>query len=537
MRTSICLLFLTTTTAFIAACGSPPAIQMIELTQRPSQTVPLAALITLQTDQPTTVSIELSDGVHTWNVDQNTELASRHEVPLLGMRPNRTHTVTVQVIDARGRVAPSLPFEITTPPLPENFPPIETRISEPDLMEPGFTMFDTTYRGAEGPDDYGPLVIVDEAGEVVWYYWTDHDVGDARRLQNGNIQYLSDRDGRLYEIDMLGNVISQWRTNRADEDKVLPDSVAIDTDTFHHEAFETASGNILAIGSELRLFNDYPTSDADPNAAASTSEVVGDILVEFDRDGRLLREVSLLDLVDPYRIGYNSLAGAYWTPVYGEPGAIPRRDWAHTNAVVMDASERYAIASLRHQDAVIKVDMETGELVWILGDHGGWGPQWQEYLLEPDSDLLWPYHQHAPMITPMGTILMFDNGNQRARPFETGMAAADSFSRAVEYRVDEENMEVTELWSYPGPDEEQYYANFVGDADWMPDTGNILIDFGGLVSDNDGNFDVGRGHNWSRIVEVTHETPARKVFELLIDADRPDGWFVYRAERLPSLYP
>ncbi len=221
MRTTILLIILTTTAAFTSACSSPPTVQLIGLTQRPSETVPLAALVTLQTDQPTTVSIELSDGEHTWSVEPNTELALRHEVPLLGMRPDRLHTVRVEVVDEGGRIASTLPLEITTPPLPEKFPVLETRISEPDRMEPEFTMFDTTYRGEEGPDEPGPLVIVDAEGEIVWYYWADHDVGDARRLQNGNIMYLSDRDGRLYEIDMLGNVISQWSANRADDDEVL----------------------------------------------------------------------------------------------------------------------------------------------------------------------------------------------------------------------------------------------------------------------------------------------------------------------------
>ena len=39
------------------------------------------------------------------------------------------------------------------------------------------------------------------------------------------------------------------------------------------------------------------------------------------------------------------------------------------------------------------------------------------------------------------------------------------------------------------------------------------------------------------IVEVTHSTPAEKVFELIIDDEPPNRWRVYRAERLPGLYP
>ena len=133
---------------------------------------------------------------------------------------------------------------------------------------------------------------------------------------------------------------------------------------------------------------------------------------------------------------------------------------------------------------------------------------------------------------------MFDNGNFRASPYEEPMTPAESFSRAVEYRIDEENMQVTEVWSSGDDGDERFFANFQGDADWMPQTGNVLIAYGGLVSDADG-IPVGgqAGHSWARIVEVTHDTPAEKVFEFFIDDERPDGWSVYRAERLPSLYP
>ena len=527
-------------TALSAACSSPPpVIRGMELDLTPSEAVPLAAQVRFQTDRPTRVGLEFDDGERRWSVDTGVPVGTYHVVPILGMRPDRTHTVRVVATDEDGGTVMWPPLEITTEPLPDDFPPIEVRVSQPDRMEPGVTMFEPSYSSEdESERDYYLLVAVDDAGEVVWYYKAEHSVGDARRLQNGNLLYRSGRAGQLYEIDMLGNLVSEWHANRAPEDEVGANSIHVDTETFHHEAFETASGNILTLSSEIRTYEEYPTSDTDPDAEKSTSEVVGDILVEFSRDGQLLREVKLLDLLDPYRIGYGSLAGGFWTEVYGEPGANPRRDWAHTNAVVMDESERYAIASPRHQDAVVKIDLETGELVWILGNHGDWGPEWQHLLLEPKGDILWPYHQHAPMITPQGTILMFDNGNNRARPFEERMSPSESFSRAVEYSIDEENMEVTEVWSYGGPGDDKFFARFLSDADWMPQTGNILINFGGLVSDAEGNpLEAGDGHNWVRIVEVTHDTPAEKVFELFIDDDRPKGWTVFRAERLPSLYP
>ena len=520
---------------------SLPEMQELQLDLTPSESVPLAAQVTFRTDRPTTVELEIDDGQQSWTVATRVASSDSHVVPILGLRPDRTHMVRVMVIDDRGRRFTSGILEVETDPLPEDFPPIDVRISNPTRMEPGVTMFEPTYRSMDNEEvDDHFLVAIDAVGEVVWYYRAEHPVSDARRLQNGNLLYRTGRAGPLYEIDMLGNRVSEWHTNRTPDDQVAPDSIYVDTDTLHHETFETRSGNIVAISTELRTYDNYPTSDSLVDAPSAVSEVLGDVIIEFNPQGEVLREMLLLDFLDPYRIGYNSLDwGGGWRVLFPqEEETYPRRDWAHANAVILDASERYAIVSLRHQDAVVKIDWHNEELVWILGNHNGWAPQWQDYLLQPKGELLWPYHQHAPMITPTGTILLFDNGNYRASPFEEPMPPSESFSRAVEYQIDEETMEVSEVWSYGKPGDESFFARFLGDADWMPLTGNVLINYGGLVSDETGQPIVdGPGHNWVRILEVTRDDPSEEVFELVIDDEPPRGWSVYRAERLPSLYP
>ena len=47
-----------------------------------------------------------------------------------------------------------------------------------------------------------------------------------------------------------------------------------------------------------------------------------------------------------------------------------------------------------------------------------------------------------------GTILCFDNGTYRARPFAEKQPSAESYSRAVEYEVDEAAMTVKQVWDY-----------------------------------------------------------------------------------------
>jgi len=73
-------------------------------------------------------------------------------------------------------------------------------------------------------------------------------------------------------------------------------------------------------------------------------------------------------------------------------------------------------------------------------------------------------------------------------------------------------------------------------------TGNVLITFGAIRTDENGmpTENVGNSKGAVRLIEVTHTSPAEKVFELSIVDPSPDidfGWQTYRSERLPSLYP
>ncbi|QXD23300.1 aryl-sulfate sulfotransferase [Opitutia bacterium ISCC 51] len=523
---------------FISCSSSSPTIQHLEVDLDPSDTVPLSAEVSFNTSQATTVALEFVEGDRSWIVDTNLPVDTKHVVPILGMRAGRTHKVTVVVSNSAGQTERSEPIEIKTDPLPEDFPPIEIKVSQPDKMEPGFTFIEPTYvpvDDSKRPNDW--IIALDEDGEVVWYYKTPPGVADTQRLENGNLIFTAKNVG-IFEIDMLGNIISHWYSNLAKEDQIYEDSIHVDTDTLHHEFAVRKSGNILAISTEVRKYDNYPTSETDPDAPKATDNVIGDVIVEFDRGGNIVREIKLLDIIDPYRIGYGSLNGRYWQGLYGHVGGTPR-DWSHANSVSLDEEERFALFSMRYQNAVLKLDLETNEIVWIMGDHTGWGPDWQPLLLKPKGELTWHADQHAPMNTPEGTILLFDNGMNRALPFNPKLPVSESRSRAVEYRIDEENREVEEIWSYGDkPGDERYYAWRVGDADWMPQTGNVLINFGGLTYDKNDNFGNGVNRfNWIRIVEVTRTTPAEKVFELKISDKRPAGWLSFQAERLPSLYP
>ena len=526
------------------ACGdgTPPSPSDIVVSQ-PKEHTPLAALLTFSTDEPSLVSLEIADGTQRWSVTPDDDHRTNHEVPVLGLRPGRIHDVTVTVVDAAGNSFSMEPITIATDPLPDDFPPLDVRISKPDQMEPGVTVFGL-FRwpvGATPDRDFGLLVALDAAGDVVWYHRSSAPALNAIRLQNGNVLYDTTPDGingALVELDLLGNEVGRWRS-RAVPASDMENAVLVDVDSIHHDVLELPSGNFAVLSTEIRTLDDYPTSDEDPDAPRATQDIVGDIVVEFARDGTVVNQWHLLDLVDPYRIGYGSLGRGFWRDTYatlldGDPDLA---DWAHANALFYDSVDDAYLVALRHQDAIVKISRVTGEVAWILSPPSGWNAPWTDHLLRPRDGMEWAYHSHGLELTPQRTLLMFDNGNNRASAFEERAPDADAYSRAVEFEVDPDAMEVGQVWSYRGSEDERFYSSFLSDADWLPVTGNVLITDGARVTTSPDEADDTPDHGWARILEVTHETPADTVFELVLDDEPPAGWRVYRAGRWPGLYP
>lgn len=482
------------------------------LIMAPNAGTPLAGLLELQTSDLSRVLLTVSDGSDEWSKDFE-EFNSKHSLPVLGFKPDTAHTVTVRVLDIDGiDLIEPVVFDVFTDPLPEGFPEISVT-SIPELMEPGVTLFEAA----------GYLIAVNEIGEVVWYHripffapFLDRDV---RRMNNGNLLLLLPRD-KIVELDMLGNIVNLWHASGSSDG--IEGSIPVDTLAFHHEVFEMQSGNFLALSIQFRRFFDYPTSVTDPFAPLGTEILAGDLIVEFTPDGTIVNQLPLFNILDPYRINYSSLLGLYdglFESVFGS--ALETRDWTHGNAVVHDPSDDSVIVSLRHQDAVIKFSRQTGQLIWILGPHENWDPErFGQFLLTPktDEEFFFQYHQHAPDITDEGTYIIYDNGNNRASPFDPTLSDFDNFSRAVEYKIDEFTKEVEIVWEYGQFEDETLYTFFIGDADYQPQTGNVLITFGGTQP--------------ARLIEVTRSTPAQKVFDLSLSEN-----FTYRSERLPSLYP
>lgn len=175
-------------------------------------------------------------------------------------------------------------------------------------------------------------------------------------------------------------------------------------------------------------------------------------------------------------------------------------DWSHTNTIQFVPGDDDLLISSRNQNALMRIDRDTGDIVWVLG----WGNRIADgfdgdFAMEEDARF---YQQHDPVFVDDDSILMFDNGHS-TRPY----------SRALQLRITEGDEPTAELeWEFrPEPD---IYAPIWGDADRL-DNGNTLVTFG-LRSTTD----------TTHVIEVDRD--ANEVWHLQL----PVHWGIYRSERI-----
>ncbi len=479
-----------------AVFASPPSI-----VQNPNATVPLVAIASVQTSTPLRGCIRATSANHSFTagIDLST---STHSLPVIGMRAATAYSIEVGVTDGTSTVYHPTALNYTTPALPAGFPAFQLTVSG-EGVEPGVKMLPAG----------GALLALDQDGYVVWYYrHPSHPVTVFDFRSNGHLTFVS-QNWKIVEIDMLGNQYNLYYAANNPAAQTPPvDGIPVDTNIFHHEMYEMPNGNLVTLDQDYLEVSNYPM---DPVMLAPMGEtrLKGDRVVEFDAAGQLVVAHSLFDIIDPGRLVYDSLQGNDATG----------RDWSHSNAVIYTPWDDSFVVSIRHQDAVIKLGRETGELKWILGAPERWQAAFADKLFTKVGDFDWQFHQHAPMYTPNG-LLLFDNGNHRAIPPEQPDTFAESYSRVLEFRLDEAALTAEVTFSFGELSQDRFYSGALGNADWLPHTGNMLVTDGFRQESN---------YQWGRVFEVSRE--GEIVWEIKRQIAGVNT-MIYRAVHVHSLY-
>jgi hypothetical protein len=236
------------------------------------------------------------------------------------------------------------------------------------------------------------IVVADTYGVPMWWFKNTTLPVDAKLLPNGNIAWTSSPTGQEHKLD--GSLVRSFTPTS-------PAGVELDV----HEIQLLPNGNYIYISDVNR-----PSIDLSSIGGMASATVLDTVIQEVTPGGSLVWQWSSLDHttlseVDPtWRIQF----------VQARDPADPY----HMNSVELDG-DGY-ITSIRHLNAVYRIDKATGNVTWKLG-----GSQRAESLAFVGD----PYNNfggmHDARLLPDGTITIHDNGSQRMRP-----------PRSVRYRID-----------------------------------------------------------------------------------------------------
>lgn len=284
---------------------------------------------------------------------------------------------------------------------------------EPQACFRGYTLFS---------GDNGGLLI-DMEGRICHRWDNERGVQYGNLLDNGNLlcraapspdvegqRGLNGQTACVFEMDWDGNVLWEYKD-----------------EWLHHDHERLPNGNTLLIrwermSEELtsRIQGGYRSDDDD-------QQMLGDVVLEVDRDGRVVREWKSWEHLD-----------------VEEDVICPlehRMEWTHCNSIYVTPDGDW-IVSMRRIDTIAVIDRETGAFKWK------WGPGAIS-------------HQHDAKFLDNGNVMLFDNGVHARGP---------SFSRVLE--IDPETKET--VWSYRASPAFSMFSFMGSGADRLPN-GNTLI--------------------------------------------------------------
>ncbi|MFV0480679.1 MAG: aryl-sulfate sulfotransferase [Campylobacteraceae bacterium] len=352
--------------------------------------------------------------------------------------------------------------------------------------------------------------IIDTNGDIRWYLDTSkfRDPNDINK--KGNFMGFDQTEdgaimwglGQSYKkYDLMGRKIF---------DRLLPRSY-ID---FSHHLEETPKGTYLVRAAS----SDYKRKDG------KNVRTVRDVIIELDKEGNVLDEWNLMEILDPYR-DQNMLAmdqgavclnidadqagqtkskeeledaNAPWGDVAGVGAG---RNWVHVNSVNYDATDDSIIISSRHQSANIKIGRDK-KVKWILSSPEGWSGELAKKVLtpvdskgkkidcgttgsvcpgylNPQGGFDWTWTQHTSYVIPEkskpGKIHMssFDNGDSRG--MEQPALVNMKYSRAVEYVVDEKAMTVEQIWEFGKERGFEWFSPITSVTEYQPETDSMMV--------------------------------------------------------------
>ena len=352
--------------------------------------------------------------------------------------------------------------------VPDSFPPISVTTpasgtGEGYLFLANFVIDTSRFRRT---NHQSYLLILDDDGEPVFYRETAGDGAafDFKKQPGGELTYARPGKG-YYVLDHTYTEVTSYTAGNG----YTPD--------FHDFQLRPDGRALLMIYDSQIVDMSEIVEGGDPNAT-----VIGLVIQEVDAANNVLFQWRSWDHIPITDTTVDLMAD--------------RIDYVHGNSVEWDHDGNLIISS-RFLDEVTKISRETGDIIWRLGGKGN------QFTFIGDGEPF--FDQHDARRLENGHLTLYDN---RSAPNST-------YSRGVEYELDEEAMTARRVWEY---------RSTSGDASWA---------MGNMQRLPDGNSLIGWGALYPTLTEVTPDGP--KAFEMMLGPyENPDFLgTTYRAFRFP----
>lgn len=465
-----------------------------------------SAIATVTFDEDASARVEYGEGEV---FDQHTPAqlipaGVETEILVLGLRADRSYSARVAADLGDGSWT-SDAVSLTTEPLPAGWPTCGVTLGSPADFGTDEVLCTNGWLDGE----VEPMIFcVDRAGEPVW--WLRHPGGERllelQVLSDGSYAAAGDSSSFIAFFDAAGRPTGQYSTLWFEgRTRFVHEWIDI------HDVIEITEGPWAgAVAFLTDSGDDYQGEERWGNGVIVFDRHTEEVLWDWAAHGEHGDQVSIDPALDYDRHGQ-----------YVEVGL---HQWLHGNALlhgVDDDGRQFFWLSLRAQDWIIKVDVETDAVLWRFGYEGDFElvddlDAAEPVALDPER---WMFQQHAPEWTARDgsrtRFLVFDNGVVRPAGLDP-----DAYSRVVEFELDEERMLATIPFEYgssvPG-DEHNFLSVGLGDADLQPGGDSVLFTKGG------------GGDPWIAEISYPH---GEKQWQYGCEGTI---WF-YRVDYYPSLY-
>ncbi|MCL4529855.1 MAG: aryl-sulfate sulfotransferase [Chloroflexi bacterium] len=393
--------------------------------------------------------------------------------------PPLSYTFTVAINQQSGSPGSS---ELSSPPVPGHAPrsAFPNFLTVPqDIPHYTFTAPQTSLDATEGYIFVAPfywtestigsyLLILNDQGQLVYYQSAAGtlDAWDFKEQPNGLLSYYDQKNSTIYLMNSHYQVVDIYQAG---------DGYAADLHDFQ----------LLSNGDALLMVYDAETVDMSRVAPGgkNNATVTGLVIQELDPSKNVIFEWRSWD----HFSFFDSTATLTDQNI----------DLIHGNSLAL-SNDGNLLLSSRNLNEITKINLQTGDIIWRLGG--------KESMFTFVNSQPFAY-QHDVRQLPNGDITVFDNHGTTQTPAP---------SQSVEYKVDETNKTVAEVWDFTHSP--PVFGSYMGNTQRLPD-GNTFISWGSPSQATQFAY-----------VSMTEVAPDNQIlFELSLD----QPYVSYRAFRFP----